>query len=106
MGERKPLMKDLKVFFQEVSKKINLQKAILFGSMAEGRAGPASDYDLIVISKDFEGKKSYKRPSMLYLYWNIDAPVDFICLTPEEFKEKAGRITIVKHAVQNGIEVA
>lgn len=37
--------------------------------------------DLIVISDEFEGVSPLKRPVKLYLEWNLDYPVDFICYT-------------------------
>lgn len=105
MVEVKTDLKQLKTFIKKVAKTLDLDKVILFGSRAYGKPTVDSDYDLIVVSKDFEGTKFYKRSANLYLSWNLDAPVDFICLTPKEFEEKASRATVVKHAFQKGLEI-
>jgi hypothetical protein len=41
----------------------------------------------------------------MYKFWNYDLPVDFLCYTPEEFERMKKMITIVSHAVKEGIEV-
>ena len=44
---------------------IRIEKVILFGSYADGRAHDLSDIDLAVISPDFDGKSLYKRAALL-----------------------------------------
>lgn len=44
---------------------IRIEKVILFGSYADGRAHELSDIDLAVISPDFDGKGLYKRAVLL-----------------------------------------
>jgi hypothetical protein len=38
--------------------------------------------------------------------WTMDYPVDFLCYTPEEFEEKRSEISIVRHAINEGIAIA
>lgn len=38
-------------------------------------------------------------------YWDLNYPVDFLGYTPEEFNKLRKRIIIVKHAVEEGIEI-
>jgi len=59
----------------------------------------------MIISKNFRRKKFRYRSLGFYKYWNLDYPVDFICYTPEEFNRLKKQITIVKEAVENGIEI-
>ncbi|MEK6924524.1 MAG: nucleotidyltransferase domain-containing protein [Candidatus Micrarchaeota archaeon] len=92
-------------FFKSISGKLGLQRVILFGSRAEGTAGKESDYDFILVSGKFEGKKFHERPAQLYHAWNLDAPADFVCLTPKEFESKAKRVSIVSHALKHGITI-
>jgi len=40
----------------------------------------------------------------MYDYWNLDLPVDFLCYTPKEFNKLKKQISIVKEAIENGIE--
>ena len=41
----------------------------------------------------------------MYDYWSLKYPVDFLCYTPEEFNKLKKQITIVREAVENGIEI-
>ena len=76
-----------------------------FGSRATGKPHKWSDVDLVVVSKHFRGKGLLERSPPLYINWDIDYPVDFLCYTPEEFKRLQKRISIVSEAVKTGIEV-
>jgi len=99
--ERAEILGKLKDFM----KKHGVEKAILFGSIARGEAGEHSDVDLILVSREFEGKSALKRPVPLYLAWDLGYPVDFLCYTPEEFNEFKDKVTIVREALEEGIEI-
>ncbi len=79
---------------------------ILFGSRARGDFVEDSDFDLIVVSDDFEGVRSYERAPELYKTWDSNNySVDFVCLTSSEFDKMKNRPTIIKNAVIEGIEI-
>jgi len=99
------IVKILKEYKKRVKEKINLNKIILFGSRARGEERKNSDVDLIIVSKDFNGEKSFKRPAKFYLEWDYDYETDIICLTPEEFKKKRMQIGIIQNALKEGIEI-
>lgn len=82
-----------------------IEKAILFGSFARGDARKDSDIDLILVSKEFEGKSALKRPVRFYIDWNLGYPVDFLCYTPKEFNYLRKQVSIVSQALKEGIEV-
>ncbi len=107
--DRKKLIKKIKVFKDKIKDKYALSKVILFGSRVNKNPHKDSDVDLIIVSKDFEGKKSFRRSPDLYLEWhlksNIDLPVDFLCYTPSEFNKLKKQISIVKQAIEEGIEI-
>ena len=105
MDSKKALIQQLKEFKRRLSRKLPIEKMILFGSRARGEFRVHSDVDLLIVSPEFKGVKSYKRPLSFYEDWHIDLPFEFICLTPEEFKEKSQQITIVREAVKEGIEI-
>ena len=86
-------------------KKINAEKIIIFGSFARGEFGENSDIDLILVSKNFRGKKFHERYKGLWLKWNLNIPVDFLCYTPEEFEKLKKGVNIVSEAVKEGIEI-
>src|SRR3989338_1819598 len=88
----------LKNFLKKVKKNVNIEKAILFGSRATGKNKEDSDVDIIIISKDFEKLKSYKRSPQFYLLWNSPYNIDIICLTPEEYEKKKKQIGVIKTA--------
>jgi len=106
MGDQKiKIIKTLEKFKKEVSKIIKLDKIILFGSRAKGKAKKTSDVDLLIISKDFEGKKYFRRSPQFYLMWKSEYDADILCLTPTELEEKEKKIGIIKEAIKEGIEI-
>jgi len=67
---------------------IRLTKIVLYGSYAKGCPKPYSDIDLIVVSPDLARFSSLRRQELLAeLTMNIDAPLEVIGYTPEEFKK-------------------
>jgi len=86
-------------------KKHTVEKAIIFGSYARGEAKKDSDIDLILVSREFEGKSPLKRPVPFYLEWDLGYPVDIICYTPNEFNNLRKQVSIVSEALKEGIEI-
>lgn len=78
---------------------------IFFGSRAEGKYNRYSDVDIIIVSQKFKKLKSFQRPTVLRLKWNLSYPVDMLCYTPEEFEIRKKQPSIVKEAVETGIEI-
>ncbi|MBS3157420.1 nucleotidyltransferase domain-containing protein [Candidatus Woesearchaeota archaeon] len=105
MDKKKSLIKKLKVFRSTINSEIPIKKMFLFGSYATGKTRKWSDVDLVIVSPKFRKKKSYQRARRLYDYWDLKYPVDFLCYTPEEFNKLKKQITIVKQAVETGIEI-
>ncbi len=95
----------VKKFKKRLSKKINIKKMILFGSRVNGKIHEWSDFDILIVSNKFNEEKSFKRGIGFYDYWDEDYPVDFLCYTPEEYERLKRKITIVRDAVKNGIEI-
>jgi len=100
--DKKELINKLKIFKRKIEKKYNIDKMILFGSRAEGRIHKNSDVDLILIGK-FKGKTNLQRAPPLYIEWNLDLPVDFLCYTPTEFRKLSKMISIVNESLKKGI---
>ena len=99
------IVKELKKFKDKISAKYNTQKIIFFGSRASGKPHKDSDVDLIIVSKNFKNLSVLKRCPDLYLEWDLDYPVDFLCYTPEEFNKLKKQISIVREAVKQGVVV-
>lgn len=105
MDREKLVIKNLKKFKQNLGKNIHINKVIFFGSRVRGKPHKDSDIDLIIVSKDFKGKKFRYRALGFYEYWDLDYPVDFLCYTPEEFKKLSKQVTIVSEAQKEGIVI-
>ena len=106
MGKKKDnAMRLLEIFIKKVRTVIRVDKFILFGSRARGDYSERSDIDLIIISKDFENVKSFKRSPALYLLWDAPYDIDIICLTPREFAQKITEVGIMRQAAAEGIEI-
>lgn len=105
MDKKKSIVKSLKIFKMGLNAEVPIDKMIFFGSRATGKPHKWSDIDLIVVSKKFKTKKFRYRSLGFYKYWNLNYPVDFLCYTPEEFNKLKKQITIVKEAIEHGIEI-
>ena len=67
---------------------IKPQKMLLFGSYATGDYRPDSDIDLVVISKDFEGKSYWQRIDLLSAaIYEVFQPIEAIAMTPQEWEK-------------------
>jgi len=68
---------------------IRVDKLILFGSYATGVNKEGSDIDVVVISKDFDGKDFWERTEILSdIIYEIFEPIEAVALTPEEWEKK------------------
>ena len=105
MDKRKTLLKQLHTFRKKVSKDFPIKKLYLFGSYASGKPHQDSDVDLIIVSRKFQALDFIQRGSQVYNYRNFNYPADFLCYTPEEFERKKKTATIIRQAVEEGIEI-
>jgi len=93
----------IKDFIDRVKKKYNIDKAIFFGSRVRGDHFKNSDYDIILVSSDFENIFFSKRIANMYQFWkHYPLEIEPICYTPEEFKKKAKEHGIVRQAIKEG----
>ena len=105
MAESKDSRREINSLIDSLSKRIKIEKAIVFGSMGRGNWDEGSDIDLVIVSPDFQGKRFRERAVGLYRFYNLNRPVDLICLTPEEFEKMKDRPTIAKQAIDEGTVV-
>lgn len=102
--DRKKNIEKVRIFKKEL-KKIDVDKLILFGSRANGKPTKYSDFDILIVSPSFKKKNVLNRAIGFHKYWKYNSPVDFLCYTPEEFKKMSKKVTLVREAVRNGIEI-
>jgi predicted nucleotidyltransferase len=72
-------------------KRWKIDKVIIFGSRVRNDYLKNSDLDLILVSKDFEGKNFTDRigeNSHFLDLWKGDYPLEILCYTPSEFEKK------------------
>jgi len=93
-------------FLKKVNKKYKLDKAIFFGSRARGDYFNDSDYDIIIVSSEFEGIFFTERIAKMYEFWDyFPLEIEPLCYTPEEFEIKKNQIGIVQQAIKEGIKL-
>ncbi len=97
-------LKTVKNYLKKL-KKINVEKAIFFGSRAKGNFYEDSDFDLIVVSKEFKNLKLGRRVLLAYRFWENNSALEVLCYTPEEFEERKDGLNIVSEAIKTGIEM-
>ncbi|MEW5996327.1 MAG: nucleotidyltransferase domain-containing protein [Candidatus Micrarchaeota archaeon] len=93
----------IKRFISRLKKAFRIEKIILFGSRARGDYLVHSDYDLLIVSPDFEGRFFTQRSVDVTLKTDPDFNFEFLCYTPEEFEKKRKQVGIVRNAVKEGI---
>ena len=99
--KKSQLLKHLRLF----KEKNKIEEMYLFGSKARGKTHKWSDVDLIIVSERFRGKGNLERAPPLYMSWQLEYPVDFLCYTPEEFDKLKKQVSIVSEALKTGIEI-
>ncbi len=105
MAAQKRVRQMIGHYLEKLAKRLNVRKAVLFGSHARGEARKDSDIDLIVVSKDFESMPFLTRLEMLSLEWDFGKAADIIGYTPKEYRELAARSTVVHQAQKEGIQL-
>ncbi|MFB6246644.1 MAG: nucleotidyltransferase domain-containing protein [Candidatus Pacearchaeota archaeon] len=85
--DKKAILEKIK---DKLSERICVEKVFLFGSRARGDYTEGSDYDLAIISPDFEDisfgeRQKIVKPAIREIL--PDSPIEAICYTPEEYKK-------------------
>ena len=92
-----------KRFVREIKERYHPQRVLLFGSRARKESTEGSDYDLLIVSSDFEGTRLTDRATPIYRRWPLWAGLDCLCLTPDEFERSRQRISIVREIEREGV---
>ena len=81
-----------------------MKRAILFGSRARGDHWEHSDWDVVLVSDDFEGVPFPERVTRLLRDLSV-SDVELFCYTPEEFEKGKGSFRPICEAGREGIEL-
>ena len=92
----KQLLSDIRSVFSDA-------KIYLFGSRATGRARPDSDYDLIIISKNFEKTPFIDRAAEVWKRSDAQMGADLLCYTPDEFSKISKTSAVIKDAMADAV---
>lgn len=108
MGEANPeVIKLVRDFKEKAGKKYGIKKIVLFGSQVTGGTREGSDIDLLIVSDKFKRRTDFM--SQLAVEWHIvqkkKLPVDFLPYKSKEFRDLSKKITIVRQALEEGIEI-
>lgn len=95
--------KEIESFLVKVKNQFHPDLILLFGSRARDEHLKYSDYDLLIVSENFEGVHFLERIYQLLELWDYDWDVDILPYTPKEFHKKKNQIGIVNQAVKEGI---
>jgi len=102
MGERADSR--IKDFVKKVREKYRITQAIFFGSRVRGDHLEDSDYDIVLVSPDFQGVFFSQRSALMYDFWqHWPLEIEPLCYTPEEFETKKQQIGIVNEAAREGV---
>ena len=104
MGQ--PGTEEISEFLARVEQRFGPEKIILFGSRGRGDHLNESDYDILVVSRGFEGWHFLDRLAALCELWDHDLRLDILAYTPDEFQEKKAQLGVVGQAAREGIEVS
>lgn len=104
--ETPPLDERLRRFRDRARARWSIEAMLLFGSRARGQALATSDFDVILVSRDFEGMHFLERMRQALELWDGDVGLDVLCYTPAEFAVKRAQIGTVGTAVGEGVVLA
>ena len=89
-----------------IVKVIKPSRLLFFGSRATGNADENSDIDVIIISDMFKDIPFIKRMEKIIKLTRFPKHVDYLCYTPEEFKNIKETSLIIDNALENFVEAA
>lgn len=95
-------------FARRLRDDLGVERVLLFGDHLTGSATEVSEYSLILVGDRFAGQALPDRPIGLHDHFYTaggDAPLDLICLTPDEFESAKRRITLVSAVLPDAIDL-
>jgi predicted nucleotidyltransferase len=88
------------------SRRPEVRRVVLFGSLAHGLAGPRSDADLLIeVASSAHAELRNRIPEMLEGLQPLPCPVDLFILTSEELQRREASIGVVRVALEHGIDM-
>jgi predicted nucleotidyltransferase len=91
-------LRSLAPLLDRIVARLSPEEVWLFGSRAEGRARPDSDYDLLVVMPDGTPEAQLDVVSAWTLVQGLDIPADIMPCTRAEFEEEKHEIDTLARA--------
>jgi uncharacterized protein len=97
------IIESVKKFLSMVSNSgLSIERVIIFGSYAKGKAGKWSDIDVALVSKDFTGVRFYDRKRLNRYLVKTDSRIEPHPFTTEDFSRDN---LFVDQILKDGIEI-
>ena len=84
-------------------KNSSVTRVVLFGSLADGRAVPSSDADILVVVEATDLHPLKRPEEFLHYFSDIGMGIDLFVYTEEEVS--CGNISLINTALKTGIEI-
>lgn len=84
-SRRRRLERNLKKVLKALIQKYKPERIVVFGSLAKGEVGPASDLDILIVKET--NKRYFDRVSDVTKICDYDVGIDFLVYTPDEYDE-------------------
>ena len=95
----------VKHFAEILKEHMKVNQLILFGSRARGDNFVTSDYDFVLVSREFSGVPFIGRAAQLYDLWPSDCNLEVLCYTPDEWRRLKDKRGILLNAQHQGIQL-
>ena len=105
MGE---VLRAVELLLEELSRRVRVEGAYLFGSYAKGTWIRTGDVDLVVVSPDFRGVPYLKRLDLVNeVQWRLSIRpfIEAVPLTSEELEVKLEESAVIRDASRYWIRV-
>jgi predicted nucleotidyltransferase len=98
----------LRRFARRLRADLGATKVLLYGAHSRSNADVDRDYNLIIVSPSFDRIAEVERSvglRDLYYEEGGDAPLDLICLTPDEFEAARHGISLVSAVLPDAVDL-
>jgi len=106
--DKKQINRIIKIYLTDLSKKITIDKVILFGSAVYGKVDRDSDIDLMIISSKFDRMTAVERFDLLYTSRlnpiTQSTAMDIFGMTGKEYAE-ANSLSLIGEIKETGREI-
>ena len=96
------VVRGLRVLKRRLSRKIHVDRIILFVSRARGDWLLTSDADVMIVSPDFASRRFVDRSAEILRHWRGRVDLEVFCYTPAEIEERRHEIGIIGQALKEG----